>query len=783
MKKKIALFVLSLMIFINCIAQQQKTLDSLLHVVKQNITDSQKVKTYYKLAKLYTDAEDSTNAVNSYINGIRIAKEKKLHKWVSYGNNEIGFLYELMNENIIALGYYRQAINYSKQYNLLPELGKAYRNTAFAFVNLGKLETALKYDDSTISTYTKAGNLLEKANALNNQGLRYHSLNKNNFALNNYYKALAIYDDLKEEKKKANTVLNIGQIHLQQKNYDIALDFFDKARVLAIKTNYAQPLLLSENNIGVVYFEQKKYEEAIPHFGKALEIAKSVKNKNIELLATTNLGTCYQNTGNYAKADEYYKKAEKQLLATTNYDGIVSNYINQASLAGIQKNYKESLAYTDKCFYYLNNYEGLIKYKHYVFENAAYVNKILGNFDKAFMLQDSQIVYKDISINEKANAELLDLQTKYETEKKQLTINLLSKADSIKSLRIENQTTEINKQQLSLASQQLAIIESNLQLANDSLLLAENSLLLTKNSLDLTKNNLELANKNEIININQLKALQQDQHIENLSQEKRIKELEISKKNNFLLGLGLLSTILLIGGYFFYKHKQQQNNHNLQTQLFEQQKKATINILEAEEKERKRIASDLHDGVGQLMTAAWLNMQAINEHAKNTDTETKELLQKTMHLVDESCKEVRAVSHNMMPNALLKKGLVNAVREFLQQINVKSTKINLQTEGLNSALPNHVETVLYRVIQESVNNVIKHAQATSLDININQDHTGIDVMIEDNGKGFNYNEANKKDGIGLQNIKSRIEYLKGTVEWNTAENKGTLVAIHIPEIK
>jgi two-component system, NarL family, sensor kinase len=776
MKKTITLFAIFQLIFINSNAQQKNILDSLLNVVKQDIADSQKVKSYYKLAKLYTDAEDSANAVNSYFKGIKIAKEKKLHKWVSYGNNEIGFLYELMNGNIIALSYYRQAINYSKQYNLLPELGKAYRNTAFAFVNLGKLETAVKYDDSTISTYSKAGILVEKANALNNQGLRYHSLNKNNLALNNYYKALAIYDNIKEEKKKANTILNIGQIHLQQKNYDIALDFFVKARDLAIKTKYAQPQLLSENNIGVVYFEQKNYAEAIPHFEKSLEIAKSVKNKNAELLATTNLGTCYENTGNFIKADEYYKKTEKQLLTTTNYDGIVSNYINQASLAGKQKNYKESLAYTDKCFYYLNNFEGLIKYKHYVFENAAYVNKILGNFDKAFMLQDSQIVYKDISINEKANAELLDLQTKYETEKKQLTINLLSKADSIKSLRIENQTVEINKQQLSLASQQLAITQSNLQVANDSLLLAENSLLLIENDL-------ELANKNKIININQLENLQQQQHITNLAQEKKIRDLEISKKNNLLVGLGLLFPILLTGSFFWYKHKQQQHKHNLQTQLFEQEKKSTINILAAEEKERKRIASDLHDGVGQLMTAAWLNMQAINENAKNTDTETKELLNKTMYLVDESCKEVRAVSHNMMPNALLKKGLVNAVREFLQQINVKSTKINLQTDGLNNPLPNHIETVLYRVIQESVNNVIKHAQATSLDISINQDETGIDVMIEDNGKGFNFSEANKKDGIGLQNIKSRIEYLKGTVEWNTAENKGTLVAIHIPETK
>ncbi|NOU38807.1 MAG: sensor histidine kinase [Ferruginibacter sp.] len=776
MKKTITFLAVLQFFFVITNAQQKNTIDSLQKAVKQNIADTQKVKIYYKLSKLYADAEDSTNAVNNYFSGIKIAKEKKLHAWEVYGYNEIGFLYELMNENKIAINYYKQAINNAKQYNLLPELGKAYRNTAFAMANLGKVETAIKYDDSTIFTYSKAGILVEKANAINNQGLRYHSLNKNNLALENYYKALTIYDNLKEEKKKANTVLNIGQIHLQQKNYDIALNFFFKAKDLAIKTNYAQPLLLSENNIGVVYFEQKKYADAIPYFERSMEIAKSVKNKNSELQAITNLGTCYQNIGNYTKADEYYKKAEQKLLTTSDYEGILTNYVNQASLAGMQKNYNQCLAYTDKCFYYLNNYDGLTKYKHYVYENAAFANKMLGNFDKAFMLQDSQIIYKDISINEKANSELLELQTKYETEKKQLTINLLSKSDSIKSLRIENQTAEINKQQLSIAGQQLAISQSNLKIVNDSLLLAENN-------LQLIENDLQLANKNKIISINKLKEIQQQQHITNLAQEKKIRDLEISKKNNLLLGLSLLIPLLILGSFFWYKHKQQQQQHNLQTLLFEQQKKATINILAAEEKERKRIASDLHDGVGQLMTAAWLNMKAVNEKAKNKDKETADLLDKAMHLVDESCKEVRAVSHNMMPNALLKKGLINAIREFLQQINVKSTKINLQTEGLNKSLPNDVETVLYRVIQESVNNVIKHAQASSLDISINQDEAGIDIMIEDNGKGFNINEVNKKDGIGLQNIKSRIEYLKGTVEWNTAENKGTLVAIHIPESK
>ncbi|MDO9156639.1 MAG: ATP-binding protein, partial [Sediminibacterium sp.] len=167
-------------------------------------------------------------------------------------------------------------------------------------------------------------------------------------------------------------------------------------------------------------------------------------------------------------------------------------------------------------------------------------------------------------------------------------------------------------------------------------------------------------------------------------------------------------------------------------------------------------------------------------HLSNAESE---LLEKSLALVNESCNEVRQVSHNMMPNALLLKGLVKAVQEFIGQINQRNVKINLTAEGLSESLPSHIETVLYRVIQESVNNVIKHAKASKLDISIIQSTDGIDVLIEDNGIGFNIAQTSQNEGIGLSNIKSRIQYLEGTVEWNTSENNGTLVAIFIPFIK
>ena len=154
---------------------------------------------------------------------------------------------------------------------------------------------------------------------------------------------------------------------------------------------------------------------------------------------------------------------------------------------------------------------------------------------------------------------------------------------------------------------------------------------------------------------------------------------------------------------------------------------------------------------------------------------------KIMALVDDSCKEIRAVSHNMMPNALLKSNLAEALRTFVNQVDHPDLRIDLYTEGLEEKLNNNTETVLYRVIQECMNNVIKHAVATTLDISVIKDIDGISATVEDNGKGFDQAGIQYADGIGVKNIKSRILYLKGSVEFISAPGKGTLVSLHIPK--
>jgi signal transduction histidine kinase len=156
--------------------------------------------------------------------------------------------------------------------------------------------------------------------------------------------------------------------------------------------------------------------------------------------------------------------------------------------------------------------------------------------------------------------------------------------------------------------------------------------------------------------------------------------------------------------------------------------------------------------------------------------EQKLAFENIIQLVDDSCKEVRSVSHNMMPNALLKNNLEAAIREFIYKLDQQVLKVHLYAQGLDERLDSNIETILYRIIQECVNNVIKHSGANTLDITIIKEPGEITATIEDNGKGFDTTDKEKFEGIGLKNMRTRVDYLKGTIDFDSSPGNGTVVA-------
>jgi signal transduction histidine kinase len=272
-----------------------------------------------------------------------------------------------------------------------------------------------------------------------------------------------------------------------------------------------------------------------------------------------------------------------------------------------------------------------------------------------------------------------------------------------------------------------------------------------------------------------------DLEIEKQNDEIRLTKAEVERKNiiTTVLVVSIILVILLF--YLLYHHNKLKQKALLSAEMLHQQELRTKAVIEAEEKERMRIARDLHDGVGQTLSAAKLNLSSVESKLALSAPDMEAAFKNAIHLVDESVKEVRAVSHNMMPNALMKQGLVAAVREFINRLSaVDSLKIDLEITGLSERLEASTETVLFRVLQEIVSNIVKHAKANHITIQLIKEEAELTILIEDNGVGFDTSRMNEFNGIGLKNIVSRIEFLNGTVNFDSRPGKGTTVIIEVP---
>lgn len=209
-----------------------------------------------------------------------------------------------------------------------------------------------------------------------------------------------------------------------------------------------------------------------------------------------------------------------------------------------------------------------------------------------------------------------------------------------------------------------------------------------------------------------------------------------------------------------------------------QQRRSFRAVIEATEKERKRVAEDLHDGLGQLLSTAKLNLTAIEGVE---DTEEYKNINNSIAILDEACQEVRHISHNMMPGTLIRLGLVSAVREQARKIN-ESGKIlvTVSVSGFENRMDESREIAIYRVMQELLNNAIRYANATDISIKLEQQADGYLFTISDNGQGFDPRVLEKSKGIGWRNIQSRIDLLQGNIDFKTAPGKGSIFNIWIP---
>ncbi|RTQ49138.1 tetratricopeptide repeat protein [Hymenobacter gummosus] len=278
----------------------------------------------------------------------------------------------------------------------------------------------------------------------------------------------------------------------------------------------------------------------------------------------------------------------------------------------------------------------------------------------------------------------------------------------------------------------------------------------------------------------QNRLLQKQQQLQQ-AQLRAQRQLARRRTTQLLAGLAVTALLGAVGWLLYTRNRlRQQLALEQQRQQLERQRAAAV--LEAEENERRRIGSDLHDGIGQLLSAAKLNLHALDQQMGPQLNGRQELLNNAVAVVDESFREVRNISHNLMPNALLRRGLAAAVRDFLGKLpSDNGLRIEVQAFGLDDIrLDATVESVLFRVIQELVQNIIKHAQATEVTLQLVRNDDELTVTVEDNGVGFDAQALGPEAGIGLRNVLTRMAYLGGHTHFDAAPGRGTTVTLEVP---
>jgi signal transduction histidine kinase len=204
-------------------------------------------------------------------------------------------------------------------------------------------------------------------------------------------------------------------------------------------------------------------------------------------------------------------------------------------------------------------------------------------------------------------------------------------------------------------------------------------------------------------------------------------------------------------------------------------------IIQTEEKERKRFAKDLHDGLGPLLSSVKMSISSLSQ--MKHDEASREIVENTELVINEAIKSLKEISDNLSPHILNNFGLIRALNNFVNKINItKTIRIKLNSDLKDERFDSNVEVVLYRVICELINNTIKHAYAKKIDITLDQIDNYLKIVYKDDGKGFDVSkviEQPASSGMGFSNIYSRINSLKGEITIESEQRKGTQVSIKV----
>ena len=206
----------------------------------------------------------------------------------------------------------------------------------------------------------------------------------------------------------------------------------------------------------------------------------------------------------------------------------------------------------------------------------------------------------------------------------------------------------------------------------------------------------------------------------------------------------------------------------------------TMHIQDVVEVNKNTLAMELHDGICQTVSTIKLVAERLDEHLVSTEA-SEQVYNEMIHIIDSAVKEIRELSYSLTPKLLGEFGLVAAIQTLVEQVrNNSNLNVSFRTYGNDDRISQKLEISIYRVLQEIINNILKHAKATAFSVQLFKDSKKVSLLVEDNGQGFDVEGAISKGGLGLLNIRERIENLNGSINITSSASTGTEIIIDIP---
>ncbi len=563
----------------------------------------------------------------------------------------------------------------------------------------------------------------------------------------------------------------LGLYYIYSADFDNATKILDSSIQIAKKTKNIKLQAFGIISKSIVSYQTNRLQRALQENIEAIPLLEKVKDSSTLAKVLGNIGTLNLDFGNFDIAKTYYTRSKKMALLTGNDISYQLNSFNYCQCFLDEEKKPVAL----KCFNELFNYLKT--------SNSASSLRTNTLLESGRLACNPDNVTLDVILNNLKRIEskkdelprkVMDQTTLYNN----FTRYYLIKGDTKNALKYLNKSKKIigSNHKDSFHQERILKLEASYYEKNGDYKKAfstykqfvklKDSIKNKKSSFRINELNVqyETGRKDNQINLQKIKLQTQENLI--LKRQRLYSIIFIS------IGIVLIGLVILL---IMYKSKQNLKAQEIKRLKIENDLAKLDAIIEGEEKERKRLAQDLHDGINGNLAALKYKMSSIGD--EKISESAKEILSISLEDLDSSIHQIRDISHNLAPPSLLNFHLVKSLKIYCDKISASSNvTIEFYFYGAHLKLNSSTETAIYRIVQELITNITKHAKASNAIVQINHHTNSLHITVEDDGIGFDYKK--NKLGMGLKNIQSRVQFLKADLDLVSNE-KGTTIAIDI----